>query len=215
MCSMFLQGKILHFSPQEGNTKSSGRRIGFNRRELMCKTRQWLNFRKLLTAFSALGNSKVQLDWATSPVYLKAGNTLFKEYKTKNPHFFHPIKQAYRSHSGFMKNGICCSRNIQRKNRVLPYPQFYTLSYEIHIASYKKMPTFESTIYTEQPMRTKLSIVKVRDISRNERSFSFYLESIFGVAGHKTALLGKKKVTFSLYFKPFQSGNQLITESTL
>jgi len=40
MCSLFLQGKILHFSPQEGNVKSSGRRIGFNRRELMCKTRK-------------------------------------------------------------------------------------------------------------------------------------------------------------------------------
>lgn len=45
--------------------------------------------------------------------------------------------------------------------------------------------------FIQQPMRTKPSIIKVRDISRNERSFNFYLESVFGVVGYKTALLEK------------------------
>ena len=67
------------------------------------------------------------------------------------------------------------------------------------ITSYKKMPAFETTVCTEQPMRTEPSVVKVRDISRNERSFNFYLEFIFGVAGHKTTLLEKNSSIFLIF----------------
>lgn len=39
--------------------KPLGEGTGFNHGELMCKTGKWLNFRKLLTAFPALGNIKI------------------------------------------------------------------------------------------------------------------------------------------------------------
>lgn len=113
-----------------------------------------------------------------------------------------------------MKNGVSgYSRNIQRKNGdLLPCPQFQTLSYEFHFAGYKKMPTFKPTIYTEQPMRTKPTIVKVRD-------FLEMKELLFGIhiwCGRAQNLKKKKKrkemVTFSLHFKPFRSENQLNTE---
>lgn len=90
-----------------------------------------------------------------------------------------------------MKNGVSgYSRNIQRKNGdLLPCPQFQTLSYEFHFAGYKKMPTFKPTIYTEQPMRTKPTIVKVRD-------FLEMKELLFGIhiwCGRAQNLKKKKK----------------------
>ena len=61
-------------------------------------------------------------------------------------------------------------------------------------------------------MRSK-SIKKITDISRSERSSSFYLHSFLVWKGTKTALLGKKMVIFYVYSKSFQSEYQLTTVS--
>ena len=53
------------------------------------------------------------------------------------------------------------------------------------------MPTFKPTIYVEQLMRTKPTIKKITDISRNEKSSNFYLHSYLVWQGTKTALLKK------------------------
>lgn len=45
------------------------------------------------------------------------------------------------------------------------------------MASIKRMPAFKPTIYVGQLVRTELTVEKITDISRKERSSNFYLHS--------------------------------------
>lgn len=131
MCSLFLQGKIIHFSLLEGNPLGEG--TGFNHGELICKTWKWLNFRKLLTAFPALGNSKITIGlshFINSPEGQKYA-LCSKEYKTKslNIFSFHKNKLTEIILVLLKMVLVTCSRNIQGKNEdFLPYPQFKPLA---------------------------------------------------------------------------------------